>query len=312
MKVSLIQYSKLMLLTMTLMCLTFGNAVYAEQTGVKAIADAAVAVDVIVNIDKESREITLKSMEDGSEWVFNAGPEVRNFDQLKRGDLVLMEYYAAFAIALEPKGSNLEERVSGTEIDRAEPGEKPGMEYTHATYALAKVTEVNLEDGTVALEGAEATLTVAVSADVDLTKVEVGQEVEALYIESMAISVEPAPKVSGTIEMKITSVAIGIGVEWGKGTLSMYDGTSHDLKISGLTVLDIGASSVEATGEVYHLVEASDLEGTYISGQAGAVLVAGGSVLSMKNDKGVVIKMKSSQKGARLTLAAGGMTFKLK
>ena len=85
-----------------------------------------------------------------------------------------------------------------------------------------------------------------------------------------------------------------------------------DLKINGVTVLDVGASSVEATDEVYNLVEATDLEGTYISGQAGAVLVAGGSVLSMKNDKGVVIKLKSSQKGARLTLAAGGMTFKLK
>jgi len=40
MKVSLIQYSKFLLVTMTLICLTFGNAVYAEQTGVKAIADA--------------------------------------------------------------------------------------------------------------------------------------------------------------------------------------------------------------------------------------------------------------------------------
>jgi len=39
-----------------------------------------------------------------------------------------MEYYSVFAIALESKGSNLEERVSGTEIDRAEPGEKPGVE----------------------------------------------------------------------------------------------------------------------------------------------------------------------------------------
>lgn len=312
MKVRLMQYSKFLLVTMTLICLTFGNAVYAEQTGVKAIADAAIAVDVIVNIDEDSRAITLKSSEDGSEWVFNAGPEVRNFDQLKRGDLVIMEYYSAFAIALEPKGSNLKERISGTEIDRAEPGEKPGMEYTHTTYALGKVIEVNQKEGTVTLQGAEAALTVEVSADVDLAKVEVGQEVEAVYIESMAISVEPAPKVSGTIEMKITSVAIGIGAEWGKGTFSMYDGTSHDLKISGVTVLDIGASSVEATGEVYNLVEATDLEGTYISGQAGAVLVAGGSVLSMKNDKGVVIKLKSSQKGARLTLAAGGMTFKLK
>jgi len=311
MKVSLIQSSKALLVTVWLICLVFANAAYAEQVGAKAIAETAVAVDVIVNIDQDTRAITLKN-EEGEEWVFNAGPEVRNFDQLKRGDLVITEYYAAFAIALEPKGSNLEDKISKTEMDRAEPGEQPGMEYTNTTWALGKVTEVNPEQGTVTLEGPEHTLTVAVSSDVDLARVEVGQEVEALYIESLAISVEPAPKVSGTIEMKITSVAVGIGVEWGKGTLSMYDGTSHELKISGVTVVDVGVTGVEATGDVYHLVEAKDLEGTFFSGEAGAVLIEGGSVLTMKNNNGVVIKMKSKQKGARLTLAAGGMTFKLK
>ena len=40
MNVNLIQYSKFLLVTMTLICFTFGNSVYAEQTGVKAIADA--------------------------------------------------------------------------------------------------------------------------------------------------------------------------------------------------------------------------------------------------------------------------------
>jgi len=312
MKVNLIRCSKSLLITLTLICLTFSSVVYAEQVGVKAIAETAIAIDVIVNIDKDSRAITLKSEDDGSEWVFNAGPEVRNFDQLKRGDLVITEYYSAFAIALEPKGSNLEERISGPEIDRAEPGEKPGVQYTDATYILARITEVNLERGTVTIEGVEGSLTTAVSSELDLSAVEVGQEVEVLYIESMAISVVPAPKVSGTLEMEITSVAIGIGLEWGGGTLTMYDDTSHDFKIHGLTVLDVGVSAVKATGEVYHLVEAKDLEGTFISGEAGAVLVAGGSVLTMKNHNGVVVKLKTSQKGARLTLAAEGMKFKLK
>ncbi len=32
----------------------------------------------------------------------------------------------------------------------------------------------------------------------------------------------------------------------------------------------------------------------------------------MKNDKGVVLRLHGTQKGARLTLAAGGVTLKLK
>ena len=166
--------------------------------------------------------------------------------------------------------------------------------------------------GTATLQGPEASLTVTVDPELDLAAVEVGQEVEALYIQSLAISVEPAPKVSGTLEMKIKAVALGVGVEWGGGSLDMYDGTSHEFKVSGLTLLDVGITGVEATGEVYHLVEAKDLEGTFFSGEAGAVLVKGASALSMKNRNGVVVKLKSAQKGARLTLAVEGLKLKMK
>ena len=312
MKANLIHCLKSVLITFVLIFTAASGAVSAEEVGAMVVADTAIAVAVIVNIDKDTRAITLKSQEDGDEWVFNAGPEVRNFDQLKRGDLVIMEYYSAFAIALEPKGSRLKERLDGSELDRAEPGEKPGMKYTNATYVLAKVTDVDPEMETVTLEGEYGTLTMTVNSDLDLESVEVGQEVEALYVESLAISVEPAPKVSGTVKAKFTAVAVGIGVEWGEGSLSMYDGSSHDFKIRGMTLLDVGISVVEATGEVYHLVEAKDLEGTYASAEAGAVLIAGGSALTMKNGNGVIMKLKSTQKGARLTLAAEGLKIKMK
>lgn len=311
MRFNIIQYSKPLFITFMLFCFTSVGVIYAEEVGERAAAETAVAVDVIVNMDKDSRTITLKN-EDGFEYEFIAGPEVRNFDQLKRGDLVLTEYYSAFAIALEPKGSGLEQRVSVTELDRAAPGEEPGMQITQSTYVLAKVTAVDLEMGTATLQGPEASLTVTVDPELDLAAVEVGQEVEALYIQSLAISVEPAPKVSGTLEMKIKAVALGVGVEWGGGSLDMYDGTSHEFKVNGLTLLDVGISGVEATGEVYHLVEAKDLEGTFFSGEAGAVLVKGASALSMKNRNGVVIKLKSAQKGARLTLAVEGLKLKMK
>ncbi len=312
MKANLIHCLKSVLITFVLIFTAASGAVSAEEVGAMVVADTAIAVAVIVNIDKDTRAITLKSQEDGDEWVFNAGPEVRNFDQLKRGDLVIMEYYSAFAIALEPKGSRLKERLDSSELDRAEPGEKPGMKYTNATYVLAKVTDVDPEMETVTLEGEYGTLTMTVNSDLDLESVEVGQEVEALYVESLAISVEPAPKVSGTVKAKFTAVAVGIGVEWGEGSLSMYDGSSHDFKIRGMTLLDVGISVVEATGEVYHLVEAKDLEGTYASAEAGAVLIAGGSALTMKNGNGVIMKLKSTQKGARLTLAAEGLKIKMK
>ena len=74
----------------------------------------------------------------------------------------------------------------------------------------------------------------------------------------------------------------------------------------------MAVSGIEATGEVYNLVEGKDIEARFVAGQAGAALFAGGSAVAMKNGNGVVMKLKSTQKGVRLTLAGQGLkvTFK--
>ena len=84
------------------------------------------------------------------------------------------------------------------------------------------------------------------------------------------------------------------------------------ISVRGMTVLDVGVSGIETTGEVYNLVEAKDIEARFIAGQAGAALIAGGSSVAMKNGNGVVMKLKSTQKGVRLTLAGQGLKVTLK
>ena len=295
---------------LTLILPLSGLALAAEQA-VAGRADAAVAVDVVVNIDKDTRVITLKN-EAGEQYSFTAGPEVKNFDQLKRGDLVIMEYYSGFALALEPKSSGLEVKASTQTVQTAEPGEKPGMKVTGGTYVTAEIVGIDQELGVVILQGPEHVLALKVNESINLSDLKVGQEVEALYTESYAISVVPAPKVSGAVNMKTKAVAVGIGYSWGEGNLTMYDGTKHDFSVRGLTVIDVGITSVEATGDVYNLVEAKDLEGLFVAGEAGATLVGGGSVMALKNGNDVVIKLKSTQKGVRLSLAGQGLKVKLK
>ncbi len=293
------------------LALPFSSGSMAAEKGAVELVDAAVAVDVIVNIDKDSRVITLKN-EAGEHYEFTAGPEVKNFAQLKRGDLVIMEYYAGFAIGLEPKGSGLEEKASAMKIETAAPGEKPGMKVTSGTFVSAELVGIDKEQRVVILEGPEHVLALKASDRINLDNLEVGQKVDALYTESYAISVKPAPKVSGTVDIKTKAVAVGIGISWGEGKLSMYDGTKHEFTVSGMTVVDVGITSVEASGEVYNLVEAKDLEGVFVAGEAGATMIGGGSVLALKNRNGVVMKLKSTQKGLRLSLAGQGLKVKLK
>ena len=118
-------------------------------------------------------------------------------------------------------------------------------------------------------------------------------------------------KPSGTIYIKSKSVAIGVGVTWGNGKLN-YDGKEYPFKITGISLVDLGFSSVEVTGEVYNLKSVSDFAGSYAAAAAGAKFGdAGGSVASLKNDKEVVMKIRAKGEGIRLTLAPGGMVIKM-
>ena len=118
------------------------------------------------------------------------------------------------------------------------------------------------------------------------------------------------PSDTGTIEVSGGGVALGVGVSWGKGVLT-YQGAEYKLKTSGLSVVDIGASGYSATGTVSHLKKASDIAGTYTAATLGATVAGGGGLTTMKNDKGVVIKLNATSKGLRFTAAPRGITIKL-
>ena len=126
---------------------------------------------------------------------------------------------------------------------------------------------------------------------------------------SMAMAAEQAP--SGTIKLTSKSVAIGIGVTWGDGTLT-FGGKPYVFSVEGLSVVDLGVSDVTTTGEVFNLKNVADLNGTYASAEIGAAIVKGENDTIMKNEKGVVLRLHGTQKGARLTLGPGGVMIKLK
>ena len=291
---------------LTVLFIPLFEASAAEEPAV-AIGDAAVAVATVVGIDKNTRTLTLRG-EGGKEESFVVGPEVRNFDQITRGDQVIAQYFSAFAISLGPK-SGVRDRIEKIQVERAKLGDKPAAKITRTIVAVGTVKAIAKKDRMVTVKGPKQTVVLKVSKDLDLSKIKVGDEVEAVYIASFAIAVEPAPKVSGTVEITSTSVALGVGVEWGHGKLTLNDGSTYTFDIKGMTVLDVGVSMVEATGKVYKLVEAKDLEGMYLSGEAGATFGFGGSGLTMVNRNDVVLKLSSKQKGLKLTLAPGGLSI---
>ena len=126
---------------------------------------------------------------------------------------------------------------------------------------------------------------------------------------SVATAAEPAP--SGTVRMTSKAVAIGIGVTWGDGTLD-FGGKKYAFSVDGLSVADLGVSDITTSGEVFNLKNVADFSGNYVAGEAGIAIAGGPTDTIMKNENGVVLRLHGTQKGARLTLAAQGVTLKIK
>lgn len=120
-----------------------------------------------------------------------------------------------------------------------------------------------------------------------------------------------AVETSGTVAIQSTSIAAGVGVQWGDGSLK-YNGKTYPFSLQGLNVIGIGYSEVKAEGAVTSLTKLEDFEGVYAAAEAGATAGSGTSTITMKNPHGVTISLHTIEEGAKLSLAAGGVNISLK
>jgi hypothetical protein len=116
------------------------------------------------------------------------------------------------------------------------------------------------------------------------------------------------PPLSGTLSMTTTSIAVGIGVHWGNGVLTAH-GQRYTFAVQGLEVGGVGASRVQAVGQVYYLRKVEDFAGTYAAVGADAAVGGGAGILTMRNQHGVVINLQSTQQGVKLTAGVEGITI---
>ena len=118
-------------------------------------------------------------------------------------------------------------------------------------------------------------------------------------------------KLSGTVSIDLTSVAAGIGTSWGSGVLR-YQGKTYRFSVSGISVGDLGISTISAVGNVYNLYRPTDLAGNYAAVGAGVAVAGGVGGVSMKNQRGVLIQLYSVQQGVQLTVGPQGFNIEMK
>lgn len=140
-----------------------------------------------------------------------------------------------------------------------------------------------------------------------------GAGLVASWLGAPAGAEGPLGPPSGSIAIESRSVAVGIGVSWGDGVLTL-DGREHAFSVSGLTIADVGVAKVTATGEVWGLSEAelAKFNGAYYGVDVGVAVGGGTAGLAMRNQHGVYIKLRATQQGVKLSIASRGTTLKLK
>jgi hypothetical protein len=114
-----------------------------------------------------------------------------------------------------------------------------------------------------------------------------------------------------TIKLSTGSVAVGVGISWGSGTLT-YQGKDYPITVKGLSVGDAGVSKIEASGKIYNLKKLEDFDGNYTSVAIGATLGGGGGATAMRNQNGVDAELVATTQGVKLALGTSGVEMKLK
>jgi len=108
------------------------------------------------------------------------------------------------------------------------------------------------------------------------------------------------------VSLESTAIGAGIGVSWGEGWLS-FEGQRHDFSVKSLSVGDLGVAKLISEGAVSHLDRLDDFAGTYVALDAGAAAGVGAAAVSMRNEHGVVISLRSDVEGVQLSLGAEGV-----
>ena len=168
-----------------------GAVVTGKAPGAAAIAQTVKATATITAIDAATRAVTLKGPK-GNEMVVTAGPEVKNFAQMKVGDQVNVEYVESLALELKKGGGAPVAATAKAGAAAAKPGERPAGVVGKQVTVVADVIDVNAETQVVTLKGPQRTVELKVRDPEQFKLIKKGDQVQATYTEALAIAVTPA------------------------------------------------------------------------------------------------------------------------
>ncbi|MBU3602263.1 hypothetical protein ICN12_07730 [Polynucleobacter sp. AM-25C3] len=191
-------------ITLVAAALLAGPALVMAQAPTAAnavVVDAAVTDNIfqlyegtVTKIDKKTRTIFFKNKEGESKFI--AGPEIKSFDQIKKGDRLSVTYELAVAIELiKTKSDGIRSKVETSSEVASKPGEKPARTITNTTTIIADIIDVDRAKKLVSVKGPSGKVTVVTVKNPQLlADVNVGEQVKVIYFDAMAASITSPKK----------------------------------------------------------------------------------------------------------------------
>jgi hypothetical protein len=136
-------------------------------------------------------------------------------------------------------------------------------------------------------------------------------QIAFLAIVAFSLGTLPSYARSGVVRVVITKAGFVAGVGAGRGTLT-FDGREYPFSVYGLSLgLTVGASTNRLVGRATYLHELSDFPGTYTAVGGGGALLAGGGGVQLRNEKGVIIRLRGVKAGLELSANLSGVRIAL-
>jgi outer membrane protein len=178
---------------------TTGGALVSTGPGTVSASRVVTTTATVTAIDMSTRQVTLRRA-DGSSFSVVAGPDVRNLAQVRVGDTVSIDFLDSLALELKKGGTGAPaSRTDEVAGSRAELGQRPGASATRETVIVADVVAVDAAGQTISLRGPQGKVVVLPVKDPEQFKrIAVGDQVQATYIESVALSVTPVATPAAT------------------------------------------------------------------------------------------------------------------
>jgi hypothetical protein len=144
--------------------------------------DVLEATAAVIAVDPVQRLITVKP-EGGEPIDLEASESIKNLDQVKVGDEVALTYTEALAWQVRPAGQGGPGVSTGEEVATAPPGAKPSLTAKQSLKLTASIT------------GPQGNSRTFKARDPgNLKKVKVGDLVDLVYTQAVALGVRPMKK----------------------------------------------------------------------------------------------------------------------